>query len=142
MMLLSNKYSHGESQSDTRDMSALREGAARRLPFIVAAGQGLAAQPPAPAPLDLPHPYYYRELYLPQLTISPSGLAWLPDSRELVYSMAGSLWRQRIDSSAARQLTDGPGYDYQPDSSPDEKKGVLAELSAARAVYQRLEALP
>jgi TolB protein len=110
-------------------MSALRGGSARLLPFIVAAGQGLAAQPPAPAPLDLPHPYYYRELYLPQLTSGPSGLAWLPDSRELVYSMAGSLWRQRIDSGTARQLTDGPGYDYQPDSSPDGRYLVYASSS-------------
>ncbi|HUO19036.1 MAG TPA: CehA/McbA family metallohydrolase [Steroidobacteraceae bacterium] len=81
----------------------------------------LGAQPvPAPAPaLDLPHAYYFREMYLPQLTSGPSALAWSPDSRELVYSMAGSLWRQRLDSGEAVQLTDGPGYDYQPDWSPD-----------------------
>ena len=78
-----------------------------------------AAPPPQVPPIDLPHPYYYRELYLPQLTSGPSSLAWAPDSRELVYSMAGSLWRQRTDSTLAGQLTDGPGYDYQPDWSPD-----------------------
>jgi len=33
--------------------------------------------------------------------------------------MAGSLWRQRLDSTIAVQLTDGKGYDYQPDWSPD-----------------------
>ena len=71
--------------------------------------------------IDLPHPYYYRELYLPQLTSGPSSLAWAPDSKELVYSMAGSLWRQKLDSKEAVQLTDGPGYDYQPDWSPDGK---------------------
>ena len=69
--------------------------------------------------IDLPHSYYYREMYLPQLTSGPSAVTWSPDSRELVYSMAGSLWRQRIDSDSAQQLTDGPGYDYQPDWSPD-----------------------
>jgi TolB protein len=68
-----------------------------------------------------PHPYYYRELYLPQLTSGPSSLSWSPDSKELVYSMAGSLWRQKLDSTEAVQLTDGPGYDYQPDWSPDGK---------------------
>ncbi|TLY67908.1 MAG: hypothetical protein E6K45_04400, partial [Gammaproteobacteria bacterium] len=73
-----------------------------------------APQPPLPA-IDLPHSYYYRELYLPQLTSGPSSLAWAPDSRALVFSMAGSLWRQRTDSTLAEQLTDGPGYDYQPD---------------------------
>jgi TolB protein len=74
--------------------------------------------------IDEPHSYYYRELYLPQLTSGPSSLSWGPDSRELVYSMAGSLWRQGLDSKEALQLTDGPGYDYQPDWSPDGKSVV------------------
>jgi hypothetical protein len=33
--------------------------------------------------------------------------------------MAGSLWRQALGSEDARQLTDGPGFDHQPDWSPD-----------------------
>src|ERR1051325_3721113 len=76
--------------------------------------------------IDLPHPYYYRELYLPQLTSGPSSATWAPDSKELVYSMAGSLWRQKLDSKEAVQITDGPGYDYQPDWSPDGKSIVYA----------------
>jgi Tol biopolymer transport system component len=75
--------------------------------------------------IDLPHPYYFREMYLPQLTSGPSSVAWSPDSKEVVYSMAGSLWRQKIDSNEAQQLTDGPGYDYQPDWSPDGKSVVF-----------------
>jgi len=71
-----------------------------------------------------PHPYYYRELYLPQLTSGPSWLSWGPDSQELIFSMAGSLWRQRLNSREAKQLTDGPGYDYQPDWSPDGNRVV------------------
>jgi TolB protein len=74
--------------------------------------------------IDEPHPYYYRELYLPQLTSGPSSLSWGPDSKELIYSMAGSLWRQKLDSEASTQLTDGAGYDYQPDWSPDGKSVV------------------
>ena len=69
--------------------------------------------------IDLPHPYYYRELYLPQLTTGPSSAAWTPDSHALVYSMGGSLWRQAVDSGVAEQLTAGPGYDYLPDCSPE-----------------------
>jgi len=69
--------------------------------------------------IDLPHPYYYREMYLPQLTTGPSSAAWLPDSHSLVYSMAGSLWQQNLGSEVAQQLTAGPGYDYQPDCSRD-----------------------
>jgi TolB protein len=71
--------------------------------------------------IDEPHPYYYRELYLPQLTSGPSSLSWGPNSEELIYSMAGSLWRQKLITPDATQLTDGPGYDYQPDWSPDGK---------------------
>ncbi len=62
--------------------------------------------------------YYYREMYLPQLTSGPSAAAWSPDGKSLVYSMAGSLWKQRVDSTTAEELTDGPGYDYQPTGRP------------------------
>ena len=79
--------------------------------------------------IDLPHPYYYREMYLPQLTTGPSAAAWLPDSRSLIYSMAGSLWRQALDSTSAEQLTDGPGYDYQPDCSRDGRWVVYASYA-------------
>lgn len=83
-----------------------------------------AQRQPVLPQIDLPHPYYYRELYLPQLTSGPSSAAWSPDSKGLVYSMAGSLWRQKIDSQEAFQLTDGSGYDYQPDWSPDGRSVV------------------
>ncbi|MBV9344018.1 MAG: CehA/McbA family metallohydrolase [Gammaproteobacteria bacterium] len=93
--------------------------------LIICAASAARAAPVAP-PLDLPHPYYYRELYLPQLTSGPSSLAWSPDSSELVYAMGGTLWRQRIDADSAQQLTDGgAGYDYQPDWSPDGRSVVF-----------------
>jgi len=69
--------------------------------------------------IDMPHRYYYREMYLPQLTTGPGAVAWSPDSKSVVYSMAGSLWKQSLDSDTADQLTFGPGYDYEPDCSPD-----------------------
>ncbi len=65
-------------------------------------------------------------MYLPQLTSGPSAAAWSPDGQTLVYSMQGSLWIQRYGDSGARQLTDGPGYDYQPDWSPDGRWIVYA----------------
>src|SRR5256885_5538223 len=55
----------------------------------------------------------------PRSTLFPYTTLFRSDSREVVFSMAGSLWRQKIDSTSAEQLTDGPGYDYQPDWSPD-----------------------
>jgi TolB protein len=88
------------------------------------AGPNAAQRKPVLPQIDLPHPYYFREMYLPQLTSGPSSVTWSPDSREVVYSMAGSLWRQKLDSGTSQQLTDGPGYDYQPDWSPDGRNVV------------------
>src|SRR5580700_920506 len=96
--------------------------------ILVLAGLAVSAlshaeRQPVLKQIDLPHPYYFREMYLPQLTSGPSSLAWSPDSRELIYSMAGSLWRQSVGAGAgvdaegaAQQLTAG-SYDYQPDWS-------------------------
>jgi dipeptidyl aminopeptidase/acylaminoacyl peptidase len=80
-----------------------------------------AERRPVLGQIDLPHPYYFREMYLPQLTSGPSSLAWSPDSGELIYSMAGSLWRQKVGATDAFQLTaaTGAAYDYQPDWSAD-----------------------
>ena len=100
---------------------------ARLLLFLaIAASCGIlqravAQRRPVLQQIDLPHPYYFREMYLPQLTSGPSSVAWSPDSQSVVYSMGGSLWRQKISETSAQQLTDGDGYDYQPDWSPDGK---------------------
>jgi hypothetical protein len=105
---------------------------------LPAGSRGAPSAPPVP-PVDLPHPYYFSEMYLPQLTSGPSAVAWAPDSGELVYSMAGSLWRQKIDATSAVQLTDGPGYDYQPDWSPDGRFIVYASASGAAIELRMLD---
>ena len=87
--------------------------------FSLLCANCLAQREPVLKQIDLPHPYYYHEMYLPQFTTGPSAAAWSPDSRTLIYSMAGSLWRQDVNSTIAEQLTAGPGYDYQPDWSAD-----------------------
>src|SRR5215472_15278094 len=69
------------------------------------------------AQVQLPHDYYYREMYFPQLTTGPSALTFSPDGKELIYSMVGSLWRQAIGSEEAREITHATSYDYQPDRS-------------------------
>jgi len=92
----------------------------RKLIFLLLLPASLMAQrEPVLKQIDLPHPYYYREMYLPQATTGPGSVAWSPDGNEVVYSMQGSLWRQRLGTTVARQITNGPGYDYQPDWSRD-----------------------
>ena len=94
---------------------------------LVALPQTLEAQrQPVLKQIKVPHSYYYREMYLPQVTSGPSAVTWSPDGSEVIYSMQGTLWRQRIDSPEARQLTSGPGYDHQPDWSPDGRSVVYA----------------
>jgi hypothetical protein len=93
---------------------------------MVAGSPAGAQRAPVLQQVKVRHPYYYREMFIPQVTSGPSAVAWSPDGTELVYSMQGSLWRQRPGSPEARQLTDGPGYDYQPDWSPDGRWIVYA----------------
>ncbi len=105
----------------------IRTEAALVAVIISAAGAPMPAQrEPVLKQITLPHNYYYREMYLPQATSGPSAVAWSPDGREIVYSMQGSLWRQAVGSTEATQITDGPGYDYQPDWSPDGRRIVYS----------------
>ncbi len=82
--------------------TAMRVGmaaaAGRRPAAAAASGAGREA---VLKQIDLPHSYYWRELYLPQLTTGPSSLSFTPDGASLVYSMAGSLWLQRLDGDQA-----------------------------------------
>ncbi|HEV2747068.1 MAG TPA: CehA/McbA family metallohydrolase [Allosphingosinicella sp.] len=94
---------------------------------VCAAGAAPAAAERAPVlrQIDLPHSYYYREMYLPQATSGPASPTFSPDGKSLIYSMAGSLWRQEIGSDQAFELTHSAGYDHQPDWSPDGRSVVF-----------------
>ncbi len=87
--------------------------------LVAGAGPARAQRETVLKQIRVPHNYYYREMYLPQVTSGPASASWSPDGTELVYAMQGTLWRQRLGTSEATQITDGPGYDHQPDWSPD-----------------------
>src|SRR4051794_9451347 len=84
------------------------------------AGTASAEREPVLKQVDLPHTYYWREVYIPPLTTGPSSLAFTPDGKTVIYSMSGSLWRQAIGADEAVELTHPrAAYDYQPDVTPD-----------------------
>ncbi|HKV73199.1 MAG TPA: CehA/McbA family metallohydrolase [Gemmatimonadales bacterium] len=97
----------------------------RGLWFLLLPAAAVAQRQPVLPQIKVPHPYYYREMYLPQAMSGPGSLTWSPDGTEIIYSMQGTLWRQKVGGTTAIQLTDGPGYDYQPDWSPDGKTIVF-----------------
>lgn len=107
--------------------------------LFAAAGMTQAAREPVLKQIDLPHSYYWRELYLPQLTTGPSSLSFMPDGKALIYSMGGSLWQQPIDSTAAIELTHAPAaYDYQPDVARDGHSVVFARYDGGAIELWRM----
>lgn len=132
----------------TRPEPVRRDGAPARNAWrttlailLLAVGTSASAdRAPVLGQVDLPHSYYWRELYLPQLTTGPSSAAFLPDGEELVYSMAGSLWRQRIDSDSAVELTHPNGaYDYQPDVASDGRSAVFVRYDGQALRLWRID---
>jgi TolB protein len=109
--------------------------------LLACAGLAQAAgREPVLKQVDLPHSYYWRELYLPQLTTGPSAASFLPDGDTVVYSMAGSLWRQGLDDDEAIELTHAQGaYDYQPDVARDGRSVVFTRYDGDAMELWRLD---
>src|SRR4051794_34253793 len=108
----------------------VRRMLATALALLVLGGPSKAAREPVLKQVDLPHSYYWRELYLPQLTTGPSGASFMPDGKTLIYSMGGSLWRQVIGSDEGVELTHPrAAYDYQPDVSSDGRIAVYGSYN-------------
>jgi hypothetical protein len=109
------------------------------LPLLLAS-QAEAKRAPVLTQVDLPHSYYWRELYLPQLTTGPSSLSFAPDGSSLIYSMGGSLWRQTIGADEAAELTHPQAaYDYQPDVAKDGASVVFSRYDGKAIELWRLD---
>jgi hypothetical protein len=109
--------------------------------LALVATTALGERRPVLKQIDLPHNYYFREMYLPHLTSGPSAVAWMPDGRMLIYSMQGSLWKQAIGSDVAVQLTSGPGYDLQPDVARDGRHVVFVRYLGDAMELMQLDLL-
>ena len=108
--------------------------------LLSTAGIAEAGREPVLKQVDLPHSYYWRELYLPQVTTGPSSVAFMPSGRELIYSMAGSLWRQAIGSEEAVELTHAVGaYDFQPDIAANGQSLVFSRYNGNALELWRLD---
>ena len=107
---------------------------------LVPMGPAAADREPVLKQVQLPHSYYWRGLYLPQLTTGASSAAFMPDGNAVVYAMEGSLWRQSLDSGVATELTHATGaYDHQPDVSPDGRTIVYTRYDGAAMELWRLD---
>jgi Tol biopolymer transport system component len=108
--------------------------------LLAVAAQAGAERQPVLKQVDLPHSYYWRELYLPQLTTGPSSASFTPDGKALIYSMGGSLWRQAIGSSEAVEATHPrAAYDYQPDVAADGSGVVFSRYDGNAIELWRLD---
>ncbi len=109
-------------------------------PLILTAAPAEAQREPVLSQVKLPHNYYWRELYIPQVTTGPGFVAFMPSGEEVVYSMAGSLWRQGLQSDVAVELTHADAaYDYQPDIAPDGKSIVFSRYDGRAIELARLD---
>ncbi len=64
----------------------------------------------------------------------------MPSGNELLYSMEGSLWRQKIGSMDANEITHPTGaYDHQPDVAPDGRSVVFTRYDGKAFELWRLD---
>ncbi len=89
--------------------------------------------------VELPHHYYFREMYLPQISGGPDSVDWLADGKSVIFAQQGYLWRQDSGSPVAVQLTESDGYDFQPDWSPDGTRVVFVRESREAIELQLLD---
>ncbi len=90
-------------------------------------GQRDHARFPVTSEADVFDPYpgarsggdYMHNYYLPPVASTPWRPCFSPDGGSIAFSMAGAIWKMRIDEDVAHQLTAGPTYDSSPAWSPD-----------------------
>ena len=70
-----------DHRGEVRKMFSTRGPSRIAATLFLMAAAGVAERLPVLKQIDEPHPYYFREMYLPQVTSGPSAAAWSPDGR-------------------------------------------------------------
>lgn len=107
--------------------------AATKLPEI-----GSEAEPFSPYPAARTGGNYMHNYYLPPLASTPWRPDFSPDGEWVAFSMAGSIWKIRIEGGVAYELTAAATYDSSPAWSPDGRWIVYTADDAYRSVNLRL----
>ena len=81
---------------------------------------------------------YMHNFYLPPAASTPWRPAFSPDGSEIVFSMAGSLWKIGVDDDTAYELTAETTYDSSPAWSPDGRWIVYTADENYEAINLRL----
>ena len=107
--------------------------------LLCSSGHAIAGRAPVLPQIDMPHPYYYREMYLPQLTGGPGSLAWSPDGRWVNYSAYGAdaveLRVLYLQSGVTRALTANGAINLEARFSPDGRRIVFASSVAHKRFH-------
>jgi TolB protein len=70
--------------------------AAALLGLLALATSASAQRAPVLRQIKVPHSYYFREMYLPQVTSGPSAVAWSPDGTELICEARAEFERRKV----------------------------------------------
>jgi len=62
---------------------------------------------------------------LPAVSTGPLSPSWSPDGKSLAFSMRGDIWLLPVEGGAAKALTQGPFYHFEPAISPDGSQVAL-----------------
>ena len=99
--------------------------------------RGMGQVPPA-FPAAKTGGNYMHNYYLPPPSTTPWHPAWSPNGEEIAFSMQGSIWKIRLETTTAYELTAAATYDSSPAWSPDGQWIVYTAEDDSRDINLRI----